>query len=54
MTNIGIALLITGIPITAKGNRDMSYYKNAMEQSKKNKNLSFGITNNGVGLVLNL
>lgn len=53
MAVAGPGLFIPGIVFTVKGRQNRVYYKNAMEQSIKNKHLSLGITNNGVGLVYN-
>lgn len=52
MAIAGPGLFIPGIVFTVKGRQNRVYYKNAMEQSLKNKHLSLGITSNGVGLVL--
>ena len=48
----GFAIANIGAPIWISGNKMKKNNKKAMEHAKSNANLSLGITNNGVGLVL--
>ena len=49
---IGFATTSVGAPIWISGNLKKTNNKKAMKQAISNANLTFGITNNGVGLVL--
>lgn len=49
----GVMLLNIGLPLAIMGSVMAANNRKAMEMTKSNTNLSFGVTNNGVGLVLN-
>ena len=49
----GVITFSVGMPIAFSGAIEASNNKKAMEKVKSNASLSFGATNNGVGLVLN-
>jgi len=52
-TIAGAVLFNIGLPVWISSGVKKRNNKNAMEMTNRNTNLSFGTTNNGVGLVLN-
>lgn len=48
----GFVIFNIGAPVTVSNSVKASNNKKAMEKTKSNTNLSFGLTNNGVGLVM--
>ena len=49
----GIATISTGVPLAISGLVEEKKNREAMEKTKNNARLSLGLTNHGVGLVLN-
>ena len=48
----GVVSFSIGVPLAISGGVEESKNKIAMEKAKRSTNLSFGVTNNGLGLIL--